>query len=112
MYRYSNGQIRLTDFKQPMGMNLKEENRWVKRAKLMPWDMVEDIYAEKFKNERADDPRPISARIAFDSLHIQSSNHRNARRMRELWNTSAKIRICNTFWGCTSFGPSRCLTHL
>lgn len=28
MYRYSNGQISLADFKQPMGMNLKEDTRW------------------------------------------------------------------------------------
>ena len=27
MYKYSNGQIALSDFKQPAGMNLKEENR-------------------------------------------------------------------------------------
>ena len=26
MYRYSNGQISLSDFKQPVGMNLKENN--------------------------------------------------------------------------------------
>lgn len=29
MYRYSNGQISLSDLKQPVGMNLKESNRWV-----------------------------------------------------------------------------------
>ena len=28
MYRYSNGQISLADFKQPVGMNLKESNRF------------------------------------------------------------------------------------
>ena len=27
MYRYSNGQISLADFKQPVGMNLKESNQ-------------------------------------------------------------------------------------
>ena len=32
MYRYSNGQISLANFKQPVGMNLKESNRWVKKA--------------------------------------------------------------------------------
>ena len=32
MYRYSNGQLSLADFKQPVGMNLKESNRWVKKA--------------------------------------------------------------------------------
>ena len=37
MYRYSNGQISLADFKQPVGMNLKESNRWVKKAQTIPW---------------------------------------------------------------------------
>ena len=32
MYHYSNGQISLADFKQPVGMNLKESNRWVKKS--------------------------------------------------------------------------------
>ena len=35
--------------------------------------MIEAIYAETFKNEKSDGPRPISARIAFGSLHIQAS---------------------------------------
>ena len=34
MYRYSNGQISLSDFHQPMGMQLKEDNRWVKKAQM------------------------------------------------------------------------------
>jgi hypothetical protein len=32
MYKYDNGQISLEDFGQPVGMNLKDSNRWVKRA--------------------------------------------------------------------------------
>ena len=36
MYRYSNGQISLADFKQPVDMNLKESNRWVKKAQTIP----------------------------------------------------------------------------
>ncbi|MDY6020523.1 MAG: hypothetical protein SPI70_03785, partial [Oscillospiraceae bacterium] len=36
MYRYSNGQISLSDFKQPVGMNLKESNRRVKKAQTIP----------------------------------------------------------------------------
>ena len=30
MYRYSNGQISLSDFQQPLGMKLREDNCWVK----------------------------------------------------------------------------------
>ena len=45
MYRYSNGQISLADFKQPVGMNLKESNRWVKKAQTIPWPEIEKRYA-------------------------------------------------------------------
>ena len=53
MYRYSNGQISLADFKQPVGMNLKESNRWVKKAQTIPWPEIEKRYAALFtKPER------------------------------------------------------------
>ena len=39
MYQYSNGQISLSDFKQPVGMNLKESNHWVKKARQQEADM-------------------------------------------------------------------------
>mgnify|MGYP001084135698 CR=1 FL=1 len=32
MYKFDNGQISLEDFEQPVGMHLKNENRWVKKA--------------------------------------------------------------------------------
>ena len=41
MYRYSNGQISLPDFKQPVGMKLKESSRWVKKAQTIPWPEIE-----------------------------------------------------------------------
>ena len=37
VYRYSNGQIRLSDFKQPLGMHLKGDNRWMKKAQAISW---------------------------------------------------------------------------
>ena len=48
MYRYSNGQISLSDFNQPAGMNLKESNRWVKKAQTIPWLDIEKRYAKLF----------------------------------------------------------------
>lgn len=36
MHRYSNGQISLSGFKQPVGMNLKENNRWGSRRRQYP----------------------------------------------------------------------------
>ena len=50
MYRYSNGQISLADFKQPVGMNLKESNRWVRKAQTIPWLEIEKRYAALFTN--------------------------------------------------------------
>lgn len=44
-YRYGNGQISLPDFQKPMGMCLREDNRWVKKAQLLPWGKIEAKYA-------------------------------------------------------------------
>ena len=46
--------MRISDFILPFGGKLSADNRWVKLAGMMPWEMVEEIYAEKFKNERPD----------------------------------------------------------
>ena len=56
----------------PFGGQLSAENRWVKLAQLMPWALVEEIYAGKFKNEKPDGRPPIPARMAFGALQIQA----------------------------------------
>ena len=39
MYKFEkNLQSELTDFNQPLGMKLNPENRWVKKADMVPWD--------------------------------------------------------------------------
>ena len=43
MYKYKSGQISITDFGQPMGMHLNENNRWVKKAAMIPWNEIEKI---------------------------------------------------------------------
>ena len=48
MYKFDNGQISLEDFGQPVGMNLKNSNRWVKRAQTIPWLEIEKKYAKLF----------------------------------------------------------------
>jgi IS5 family transposase len=70
MYRYSNGQIRLSDFKQPVGMNLKESNRWVKRALLIPWNDIEKRYAALFTNRKGNVAKPL--RLALGACIIQA----------------------------------------
>ena len=36
MYKYRSKQISLTDFNTPVGMKLNPDNRWVKKAELIP----------------------------------------------------------------------------
>ena len=69
MYRYSNGQISLADFKQPVGMNLKESNRWVKKAQTIPWPEIEKRYAALFTNRKGNVAKPL--RLALGACIIQ-----------------------------------------
>jgi transposase, IS5 family len=61
----------MDEFFMPFGGKLSADNRWVKIAKLMPWDMVEDLYASTFKDEKPDGRPPIPARIAFGAIYIK-----------------------------------------
>lgn len=70
MYRYSNGQISLADFKQPVGMNLKESNRWVKKALTIPWLEIEKRYAALFTNRKGNVAKPL--RLALSACIIQA----------------------------------------
>ena len=70
MYRYSNGQISLSDFKQPVGMNLKESNRWVKKAQAIPWLDIEKRYAKLFTNRKGNVAKPL--RLALGACIIQA----------------------------------------
>ena len=70
MYRYSNGQNSLLDFKQPVGMNLKESNRWVKKAQIIPWTEIEKRYAALFTNRKGNVAKPL--RLALGTCIIQA----------------------------------------
>ena len=70
MYRYGNGQISLADFKQPVGMNLKESNRWVKKAQTIPWPEIEKRCAALFTNRKGNVAKPL--RLALGACIIQA----------------------------------------
>ena len=70
MYRYSNGQISLSDFRQPVGMNLKENNRWVKKAQTIPWPEMEKRYAALFTSRKGNVDKPL--RLALGACIIQA----------------------------------------
>lgn len=68
--RYSNGQISLSDFKQPMGMKLKEDNRWVRKAQTIPRLEIEKRYAAPFTNRKGNVEKPL--RLALGACVTQA----------------------------------------
>ena len=40
-------------------MNLKEDNRWVKRVLLIPWNDIEKRYASLFTNRKGNVAKPL-----------------------------------------------------
>ena len=70
MYRKRDrNQETLDDFILPFGGKLKADNRWVKMARMMPWDFIEDIYVESMSEENG--AKALSARIAFGAVCIK-----------------------------------------
>lgn len=70
MYKKNrNKQLAFSNFNQPMGLQLDPENRWVKKAETIPWDAIEDRYAELFPSRRGVPAKPL--RMAFGSLLLQ-----------------------------------------
>ena len=54
----------------PLGMKLNPENRWVKKAETIPWDEIEQRYAELFESDRGNVAKPL--RLALGALIIQT----------------------------------------
>ena len=66
MYK-DNNQLRIEDFVFPYG-TLDKENDWVKLAKIVPWETIEEGYAARFVNN-GHPAHP--ARMAFGALAIK-----------------------------------------
>ncbi|MBQ9168014.1 MAG: IS5 family transposase [Oscillospiraceae bacterium] len=64
-----NHQFRLNDFNQPIGLKMNPENRWVKKADLIPWEEIEERYAALFPSHTGMPAKPL--RVALGSLLIQ-----------------------------------------
>jgi IS5 family transposase len=54
----------------PFGVELHAENRWVKLAGLMPWEKIEELYAQNFESYSGEEAKP--SRLAFGALYIQT----------------------------------------
>jgi len=70
MYKFPSKQIKFTDFGLPTGVTLSPDNRWVKKAELIPWDEIEIRYATLFKNRKGNVAKPL--RLALGALIIQT----------------------------------------
>ena len=70
MYRKPNPQMTIDDFILPFSGKLDAENRWVKLAKIIPWDEFEHEYAFMFPSDRGNVAKPV--RMALGSLIIQA----------------------------------------
>lgn len=65
-----NTQFNFSDFNQPIGLRMNNENRWVKKAEKIPWDDIEDKYAALFESNTGTVAKPL--RMALGSLIIQT----------------------------------------
>lgn len=58
------------DFNQPMGLHMNPDNRWIKLADRIPWDVFEIKYAELFPSDTGNVAKPL--RMALGALVIQT----------------------------------------
>ena len=70
MYRSRNPeQLELPDFALPFSGHLNPNNRWIALAKLVPWDLAEEIYRESLTEDFG--APALSARVALGALLIK-----------------------------------------
>jgi hypothetical protein len=70
MYQHNEKQLRFENFSMPFGGHLRSDNRWVRLAKLVPWDEIETIYTSTLSGTSQGAPA-LSARVAFGALIIK-----------------------------------------
>ena len=90
----------------PFGGHLSTQNRWVQLAGLMPWERIEEIYAQNMSQEKG--RTAIPARIAFGAIFIKESENLTDEGTVQPFR---KTPICSTFWGCRSSEQRRCSTR-
>ena len=70
MYKFERyRQLGLADFNQPAGLKMDPENRWIRKAAAIPWETIEEKYAELFPSDTGMPAKPL--RMALGSLMIQ-----------------------------------------
>ena len=71
MYKFiDNAQINFLNFNQPIGLHMNPDNRWVKMADAIPWEIFEKKYSRLFKGKNGRVAKPL--RLALGALIIQT----------------------------------------
>lgn len=71
MYRKTpDGQLAFENFYLPFGGKLSRDNRWVRLAEMIPWDLVDSFYAENFTSPDQGAPAK-PARLALGALILK-----------------------------------------
>lgn len=63
-------QTSFLDFDQPMGLHMNPDNRWIRMADQIPWELFEVKYAGLFPSDTGNVAKPL--RMALGSLIIQT----------------------------------------
>lgn len=69
MYKFASKQINFSDFNQPLGLTMNSNNRWIKKAEIIPWNQLEKEYADLFEGKNGQVAKPL--RLALGALLIQ-----------------------------------------
>ena len=82
MYKKNhNKQLAFSNFNQPPGLQLNPENRWIKKAETIPWNLIEERYAELFPSNRGVPAKPL--RMALGTT--RSEERRVGKECRSRW---------------------------
>lgn len=69
MFRRIENQFYIEEFTLPFEGKLRADNRWVKLAKIIPWESIEERYADLFPSNRGQMAKPV--RMALGALIIK-----------------------------------------
>jgi len=86
MYRHNEKQLQFEKFKFQVGGKLRSDNRWVKLAKQIPWEEIEELYASSLCGTGQGAPA-LSVRIALGAMiikeRLRSSDEETVEQIRE-----------------------------
>jgi len=64
MYKTNrNRQFSLSDYNQPVGLKMNPENRWIKRAEMIPWMEIEEKFASLFPIQTGMTTKPLQVAL-------------------------------------------------